>query len=271
VVVGFPLRVTRICEFVRQRLDEGAVGRREHVLGVNYVPYGSIYFEGGYRDYDVTRGLFLQKATHDLDAIDSLMDSPVVRVAAMHNRGRVFGGNRPADLRCSDCDDAPTCPESPRNRVRNRSGDAHDHLCVFSEAAGDPESGMNEDSSSCLMEFASGAHGVYTQIFFARRDAAARGATVSGYDGTLSFDWPSSEARYVRHHAPFSDTIRMEEGGAHFGGDEELAADFLGLLRGRQKTVRTPIETGLRSVYTCLACQKSAETGRFVDVRQVGF
>ena len=71
---------------------------------------------------------------------------------------------------------------------------------------------MNEDSSSALLEFASGAHGVYTQVFYARRDAATRGATISGYRGTLSFDWYTNELKRVRHHAPFSDTIKAGGG-----------------------------------------------------------
>ena len=128
---------------------------------------------------------------------------------------------------------------------------------------------MNEDSSSALLEFASGAQGVYTQVFFTRRDAATRGATVSGYEGTVGFDWYTNSLKYVRHHAPFTDTVQAEEGMSHFGGDLELAHDFIDLIQGRG-TSRTPIERGIQSVYACLAAQESAETGRFVRVRQVG-
>jgi len=128
---------------------------------------------------------------------------------------------------------------------------------------------MNEDSSSTLVEFASGAHGVYTQVFYTRRDAGARGATISGYHGTVSFDWYKNELRRVRHHAPFSDTIKADGGMSHFGGDLELAHDFIDIIRGKGKS-RTPIEAGLASVYSCLAAKESCETGKFVKVRQVG-
>jgi len=270
VVVSFPLRVSPLCVLAKEYLENGAVGSCEHIAAVNYVPYGMCYWEQGYRDYQVTQGLFLQKATHDFDYMSYLMGSPIVRVAAMTTAGRVFGGGRkPAGLVCSKCDEADTCLESPSNRRRNASGGMQtDHPCVFGLDCGTVETGTNEDSSSALLEFASGVHGVYTQVFYARRDAAARGATISGYHGTVSFDWYANELRRVRHHRPFSDTVKAGQGLSHFGGDMELAYDFIDVVRGKGQS-RSTVRDGIQSVYACLAAKESAETGRFVEVRQV--
>jgi len=269
-VVSFPLRVSPLCVLARKLIDEGAVGSPEHVLGVNYVPYGTTYFDGWYRDYATTQGLFLQKATHDFDYITYLMGSPIVRVMAMATKGRVFGGDKKAGLVCSKCKEAEACLESPKNRKRNGSGGRQtDHPCVFGTDIGTPQAGMNEDSSSALLEFASGAHGAYTQVFYSRRDAATRGATVSGYLGTVGFDWYTNELKRVRHHEPFTDHVKAGAGQSHFGGDAELALDFINVVRGKGES-RTPIWTGIQSVYACLAARKSAETGRSVAVRQVG-
>lgn len=270
VVVSFPLRVSPLCILAREYIEAGAVGRPEHVLAVNYVPYGTCYWDREYRNFKITQGLFLQKATHDFDYLCYLLGSPITRVAAMGTYGRVFGGARkPAGLFCSKCKDAETCLESPDNRKRNGSGGmTKDHLCVFGADCGTPETGTNEDSSSALVEFASGMHGVYTQVFFTRRDAGTRGATVSGYHGTLSFDWYRNELRRVRHHRPFSETVKAGEGMSHFGGDDELARDFIRIIQGKGES-RTTIWMGIQSVYTCLAAKESARTGRFVKVRQV--
>ena len=269
VVVSFPLRVSPLCELARGYVADGAVGDAVHVSAVNYVPYGTVYWEQPYRDYEITGGLFLQKATHDFDYLSYLLGQPITRVAAMATRGRVFGGDKPAGLWCSRCDEIATCPESPQNRRRNGSGgDPGDHACVFSVDSGSgPRS--NEDCSSALLEFADGSHGVYTQVFFARRDAARRGATISGYQGTVSFDWYAGELHRVRHHAPFSATERAGAGAAHFGGDLELARNFFAVVREGAAS-RTPIETGIQSAYACLAARESAATGAFVAVRQVG-
>ncbi len=272
-VVSFPLRVSPLCELARTYVSEGAVGNPVHIAATNYVPYGTVYWEAPYRDYAVTGGLFLQKATHDFDYLMYLMGEPIVRVAAMATRGHVFGGNKKSGLFCSQCDDSATCKESPDNRQRSgTSGSQSDHRCLFARDCGRADDGtLNEDCSSALLEFASGAHGVYTQVFYARRDAGQRGATISGYDGTVHFDWYRGDLHRVRHHAPFSATEVASGGASHFGGDLQLARDFIDLIEGRIKESRTPIATGIQSAYACLAARESAQKNRYIAVRQVGF
>lgn len=270
VIVSFPLRVSPLYELTREYIRNGSVGRPEHIMAVNYVPYGTEYWDQHYRDFSITQGLFVQKATHDFDYITDLMDSKIVSVAAKANYGRVFGGDKPAGLYCSKCDIRNTCPESPQNRRRNCSGGVlTDHLCVFSVDCGSPDHGMNEDCASAILEFASGAHGVYSQIHFSRRDAASRGAIISGYHGTIDFNWYRNNLKWVRHHSPFTSTISAGEGMSHFGGDLELARDFQGLVVRGEKP-RTDIWAGIQSIYTCLAAKESAENGRFVAVHQLG-
>jgi predicted dehydrogenase len=274
VVVSFPLKVSPLCRKTREMIEQGVTGEPVHILGVNYVPYGTIYWEHLYRDYSITGGLFLQKATHDLDYMTFLMGSPIVRVAAMGTFQHVFGGKKKSGLTCGRCPEAKTCLESPRNRKKNASaggyeGSGDDHNCVFSVDCGSVETGTNEDCSSVLMEFASGAHGVYTQVFFTRRDAARRGAVVSGYMGTVDMDWCRSDVKVVHHHQPFSDTIRAGESLSHHGGDAELSRDFIDIVNGHG-TSRTPIQDGIQSVYYCLAARDSLHSGTFVKVRHVG-
>ncbi len=270
VVVSFPLRVSPLCAFARQKIECGGIGEPVHIMAWNYVVYGMVYWEQEYRNYSITQGLFLQKATHDFDYMSYLMGSPIVRIAAMATFRKVFGGNKPSGLVCSKCKETETCLESPQNRKRNRSGyHEGDHPCVFSADCGSVETGTNEDTSSALVEFASGAHGVYTQVFFTRRDAGARGSKVSGYLGTVNFDWYKNSLNYTRHHSPFSDTVSVDAGLSHFGGDRELALDFINLIKKGKGESRTPIRTGLASVYTCLAAKESYQKGRFVNVRQV--
>ena len=268
-VVSFPLRVSSLAEMIAGRIRAGAVGSPEHIAATNYVSYGTVYWEQGYRDYTITGGLFLQKATHDFDYLAMLMGSPIVQVAAMGNYGRVFGGDKPPGLRCSACDETATCPESPENRRRNGLRTADDHLCLFSSDTRTGE-GTNEDCSTAMLRFASGAHGTYTQVFFTRRDAHRRGAVVSGYQGTIEFDWYTSDYREVRHHDRFSEQGHLDEGEhGHHGGDANLIGDFLALARDGTPP-RADLACGLRSVYTSLAARESAATGRFVDVRQLG-
>ncbi len=68
------------------------MGAAEHVMAWNYVPYGHGYFDGFYRNFSVTQGLFLQKATHDLDYLMYLMNTPITRLAAMDRTAASLAG-----------------------------------------------------------------------------------------------------------------------------------------------------------------------------------
>lgn len=243
VVVSFPLRVSALAGMAKTKLAAGAVGRLEHILAVNYVPYGNVYFDSWYRDQRIIQGLFLQKATHDLDYIADLAGAPITRVAAMAQHGRVF-----------------------RDKSLEPAGG--DDTRAYFEKIGTPETGMNEDASTALLEFANGAQGVYTQVFYTKHHGAARGATLSGFKGTLRFDWYRNELLLQRHDEARTEMERPPEGLNHFGGDSVLADNFIAVIKGEARSL-SPISAGLRSVYACLAAKESAATGRFVAVRQL--
>ena len=87
--------------------------------------------------------------------------------------------------------------------------------------------------------------------------------------GTVQFDWLSDQLHRIRHHAPFSAVETASGGASHFGGDVQLAYDFIGLIKGNAHS-STPIEIGSQSAYACLAARESTLKGRFIKVRQVG-
>lgn len=270
-VVSFPMRLTPLVTRARELIADGAIGKLEHIQAVNNVPYGAVYFDNWYRDYKITGGLFLQKATHDIDYLSLIAGERPKQVAAMMSRGRVYGGDKPAGLRCSECDEQETCPESPSWRARHPGaqpawrGNA-DHLCCFSVDIGNDQTGCNEDSSSCLIQFESGLQAVYTQNFFARRQAGARGATLIGYDGTIQFDWYTNQLKLIRHHVnEVITTTAGNDASGHGGGDGELAHDFLEAMR-HGAPGRSPLAAGIQSAFVCLTCRDSAEKRQFLDV-----
>ncbi len=235
-VVSFPLRLTPLVERAKEIIEDGAIGTVEQVQAVNNVPYGSVYFDSWYRDYSITQGLFLQKATHDIDYITYLIGGRPTRVAAMFIRGHVYGGDQPAGLTCNNCGEYETCPESPfrkfYGRRQGKEVQDNDHPCCFGEDIGDDSTGCNEDASSCLIEYESGAQVTYAQNFTVRGTAGARGATIIGPKGTVWFDWYKKKLTFVRHHRPGGETFELEESDGHGGGDLELAYDFIRTMRG---------------------------------------
>src|SRR5262249_44973967 len=143
------------------------------------------------------------------DYLNYLVGQPPRQVCAMESK-TVFTGDMPAGLRCLDCA-REDCPERPSA--------TESWLCAFAVDTG------NHDSASALIRYASGVHAVYTQNFYTRRGAAARGATLIGYRGTLKFDWYRDELTVHHHHSGRVDTHRFESGPGegHHGGDSALA------------------------------------------------
>ena len=172
VVVSFPLRMTPLFQRVSQIVKSGRLGVINQVQAFNYVPYGGVYFSQWYRDFDLTGGLWLQKATHDFDYLNHLLQSAPTMIAATGSR-RVYGGDMAASLRCSECDRTDTCAESPQSiALRGDDGGMgfDDHDCAFSSSI------RHHDAGSALVRYANGVHTAYSQNFVSRQSAACAGA-----------------------------------------------------------------------------------------------
>jgi predicted dehydrogenase len=264
VVVSFPLRHTPLFSKALEIVKSGALGAINQIHAVNNVPYGGVYFGQWYRNYDQTGGLWLQKATHDFDCINLLAGSRPVRVAAMESQ-RVYGGEKPHDLRCSACEETETCPESPKNLARRGddggmyqdSDDRTDHWCAFSREI------QNHDAGSALIMYESGIHASYSQNFLSRRAAYRRGAMVVGYEGTLEFDLAPMKLRIIHHRSEKVEQMKLDiEDDGHGGGDLILAKTFLDLVKGRARP-NASLRDGLLSAAMCLAARESARTKTF--------
>lgn len=264
-VVSFPLRLSPIVQKVREIIESGQIGTVENVVAWCNVPYATVYYRSWYRNYAQNGGLFLQKATHDLDVVNYLLGQPPRWISAMKAL-RVFGGEMPFDLQCKDCELQESCPESPFNRFRSgyereevRYSDSED-FCVFAKDF------KHEDMGSCLIEYASGAQVSYSQNFFTRYQAAQRGARLYGYKGTIEFDWYRNLIKVYSHTSPTVETIDFAGNMPHFGGDRELCYDFLMAMRDGAPS-RSPLDAGILSALTCLWAREAADTRQVCEVR----
>ncbi len=264
VVVSFPMRVTPLFRKVMEVVESGRLGVVNQVQAVNYVPYGGVYYaRETYRDFEVTGGMWLQKATHDFDYLNALLGTPKAVSAVMTRMA--YGGEMPHDLRCSECDLAGTCPESPQG-VARRGDDGGvgtgDHACVFGDGI------KLQDTGAALIGYEGGAHASYAQNFISRRSAASRGATITGYEGTLSFDWYRGSVTVVDHHRDRVESFEVKVTTGHLGGDDVLARNFVDVCLGRDES-RTDLSSGLLSAAMCLAAHESAHSQRWTAVGDV--
>lgn len=259
-VVSFPLRMSRIVTYVKELIESGKIGEVQHVQAYNNVPYGRGYYHKWYRDENETGGLFIQKAIHDFDYINYLLDGEKPKCICAMESKQVFRGNKPAGLLCKDCTEQKSCPESPENVRKTGDSYAIGEYCCFAVDTG------NQDSGSVIIEYENGMHVVYSQDFIVRKGAGKRGARLIGYYGTIEFDWVTSVVKVYHHMENIVETHKFEDKDGHFGGDAELVSNFIGVMKGSEKSKST-LKEGIVGTIMCLAAKKSALEHEFVDIK----
>lgn len=260
VVVSFPLRASTLVRDVKDIVDSGVIGTVEHAQIYNNVHYGGVYFHSWYRDNEKIQGLFLQKATHDLDMVNYILGAKPVEVCAMTSQ-RVFGGNKPAGLTCRACSERESCPESPEN-LKLQHDDSHGPDCCYGVDC------KNEDSGSAIFRYESGMHISYSQNFFIRKEARGRGGKLFGEKGTVEFDLYRNQIRIIDHRFPKVNTITYDASAMeHFGGDDNLIRNFHDLVAGKTNQSIAPLEAGLLSALMCIQAKKSADSHQFMQIQ----
>lgn len=259
-IISFPLRNTPIARQARDVVKSGILGTISQVQAINNAPYGRGYFHNWYRDDKETGGLFLQKATHDLDLIQYVLGEPTPVMIAATESKMVFRGDMPAGLTCGNCEKRETCPESDVN-VRSY-GDKYgvSDGCCFAVDTG------NHDSGSVFVRYDTGLHAVYSQNFVARKGSARRGMRIIGYNATLEFEFNTQTLDIFYHNENKKEHFETEftQSGSHFGGDRLMVDGFAKMLGGAPSPA--PLSLGIMSARLCLAAKKSAQNDIFVKL-----
>ena len=260
-VVSFPLRCSPLALKTKEIIDSGVLGKISQIQAINNVPYARVYYHDWYRDDNETGGLFLQKATHDLDLLQFLLSDTLkpVMISATESK-MIFKGDMPAGLKCGDCPKKNTCPESQQNVASYGDRWETTDGCCFAVDTG------NHDSASIMVQYENGMHAVYSQNFVARKGAGRRGARIIGYNATVEFDFNTKCIDLYYHNEDKHEHIDMTEQCAtsHGGGDLVMVRAFVNIMEGKKST--TPLSLGILSAYLCLSARKSAEENVFVRV-----
>ena len=259
VTVSFPLRYTIIVQQMKHLVESGVLGDIVTVQAINNVPYGNVYYHSWYRDSSLTGGLFLQKATHDLDYICYVLGKHPTSVTAVTSK-MYFRGDKPAGLRCEDCADAHTCKESSFYVKHYLKEEPSGEFCCFAQDTG------NEDVGAALFTCPDGTIISYHQTFLVKNQAGRRGARFIGTKASAEFDFYTAELRVDYYDSKHTAVHKFTypEGLAHFGGDEELAKAFLSVMEGNPSG--SDLAQGMYSAAACLAAKASAESHQPVAI-----
>jgi len=260
------LRFSTLWRRVKAIIDSGEIGEVLAGALVDHVgrDQGQFFGRTRARSREMMVSLVLQKGVHGLDLLNWFMGSSPRRVQAMGGL-RFFGGDRPADLRCRDCDERGTCPH-----VHGHTGklaqppiqiDHGDDACVWSEACD------LEDVTFAGIEYASGGVASYSEVHFAPYYRLH--FTLYGSQAQLDIEanhdtgeaWIEVTERYTRNQRrerPTRDT-------GHGGADPALMADFAQAARAGREPV-ADVRAGFESAAIGIAVRQAIDTRTTVEL-----
>ena len=277
--VNFTMRPAPVSIAAKNHVRNGTIGKVVSVQYVNNVHYGDSYFRRWMRTQKNIGNLFLQKATHDFDIINSVIGLKPARIAAFGAR-LVYGGDMPNDLTCDSCERKWTCPMSIyrlRQDAAKPLSPPHQRKCVYAKEID------IDDNQVVIIQYEGGVTASYSQTFNAPKEGGRRGGNFIGTEGIMNLEYygqfvedPDGAMIFGKskidiwryHQKPGSVITEWYDwaGYGHFDGTEYGLEAKLALLRGEKSDVAGTIREGYISAKMCLAAQESIESGKVVDL-----
>jgi predicted dehydrogenase len=238
IVVGHCLRYAPIVKKAAELIKGGAIGRVCSARFTQNCYYGNGMFHNWRARIDKGGGMLVEKGTHDLDLMASLVGAKPVSVFASLKQ-QVFGGDKPENLRCGDCDEKLTCQESELNFRFNRSEGYPHNLervnlpCPFSKDVD------CYDDEMLILQFDSGIHASYIETFYTPKPFDERVWEVVGDLGiirvTPGLEDDRGKLEVFPRFAHGDEKVRYDFdycGRGHYGGDVGLMRHFYDLVTG---------------------------------------
>ena len=251
-MVGMNMRYMDQFLALKQIMESGEIGEIKAVWVRHFVGMGGWYYFHDYRaNREGSTSLLLQKGSHDLDMIHFLTSRFSNRVVAMGARD-YYGGDKPDDLRCENCEEKDTCATYSDRPKKT--------MCCFRREVN------VEDHNMVLMDLGD-IRASYLQCHYAaqtNRNYLAIGtfgeAELSG--NTVTVRTQKGNKGRARTHSRFA-TATYEIGateGGHGGADPRLCKAFLDLVSDGKEAATTP-EAGRMTVAVGCAAAHSIRNG----------
>ena len=263
------LRQGALWQRVKEIIDSGEIGE---VLAAQLIDHvgrdrSQFFSRAATRCREGVVSLVVQKGVHALDLLNWFVGSSPRRVHAVGGL-RFYGGDRPADLHCRDCEERETCPHA-----REHTGglarppiqiDHGDDFCVWSEACD------VEDVTFANLQYESGAVASYAEVHFAPwygihftiYGSKAQMDVEANHDtGQAFIEITERYTRNQRIERPTRDT-------GHGGADRALIVDFVNAMREGREPV-SGLRAGYESASIGIAARKSIDTGEAVEIPDV--
>ncbi len=274
IMVDHVMRYAPIIKKAKDIITAGGIGK---VCSFNFTQYhsGGSLFTTFRRTMEGGGGQLIEKATHDFDVAFYLCGAAPVNVTGI-SRLQKYGGDKPADLTCSHCDDH-RCPDrltvgKSSNESVKDIGLSHD-LCRFSSAVD------AFDNEMCMVECSNGVFGVYSHCYFVTNHFSRR-YEIIGTEGIIYIELSlrgkirdcDGKITVARHPSlpsgPGIEEYKFSyEGRIHYNGGPFAGRHFYDMIRGEAEPFTT-IEDAYATEMVGIAAMKSSRENRRINIEK---
>lgn len=279
VSVNFTMKAAPVSLAAKENIKNGVIGGIVSVQYVNNVHYGDEYFRKWMRTKGKVGDLFLQKATHDFDIINSIIGLKPLRISAFGSR-KVYGGEKPDSLKCDGCDEKYSCSMSVYylNRASGKSiPPEHMRYCVYANEID------IDDNHTVIIQYEDGVTVSYSQVFNVPTQSTKRGGVFIGTKGVMELNYYNKFIETYDHKELICNSkikiTKLDQkpgsvkedvfdwaGNSHFDGTENGILEKIKLLSGENAEVKNSIREGYISAKMCIAAQESIEKKQTVEI-----
>ena len=260
LMVGMNMRYMDPFLTLKDIMESGQLGEVKAVWVRHFVGFGGFAYFHDYRaNSKGSTGLLLQKASHDIDMIHFLTGRFTKRVVGMGALD-YFGGDKPDDLICEDCDEKDTCPEFSTRELKT--------MCCFRKEVD------VEDHSMVMMDLGD-IRASYVQCHYATE--TTRNYLVIGTEGhaeltdnRLVVKTQKANQTKARARASFA-TATYDIGpavGGHGGADPRICKAFLDLVLEGKEALTTPLAGRMAVAVGCAATESIRNGNVPMDIRE---
>ena len=258
LMIGFNMRCMNIFRTMKEIIDSGTIGEIKAVWVRHFVGFGGYFY---YHDWHWTRknctSLLLQKGSNNIDMIHWLSGAYTKRVAAFGDLD-FFGGDKPNDLFCPDCEENRTCIEAS--------------MSVLTQCAKRKEIDI-EDNQVMIMRLDRGIKAAYLQCHFT--PDYQRNYVFIGTEGRVENSEPDMKVwvktRRSNTWRELSDrTYSIKEAaGTHGGADPVITDQFLDYVLDGKPPVASPLDGRMAVAAGCCGAESMRNGGMPVDVPEI--
>lgn len=258
IIIGFVLRYNALYKETRRLVAEGAIGAVKAVWVQHSVRIN--YFHNWMSQREMSGGLLLQKASHDIDLINWIAGGTPLRVSAFAGLD-VLGGDESNDLICPECPRKDDCLELRPGSQGDPPYKPHQRgqlLCAFRKEID------VFDNHVVNILYEEGFKASYNECHFTPINR--RHFVFIGEEGQVTSDSLDNSVTLIRRGERKREVFLPKVGGSgHGGGDGGLLGDFKRCLSEGGRPIADS-EAGFLSILAAEGAERSAAEGRVIDL-----